>query len=192
MRGEIAMYRLGWIFVFLFIICVMTASAEFYKYVDERGVVRYTDDASRIPVPDMQKVQKYQEAPPQQPAAEETAPPESAPVAGDASQPVNQEAPEVSSDSAGLETGQKADPEKLRSMLEKEKDRLDVAYRNLKKELDDLQREKEAANTKNRVRAYNQRVLALNKKIEAYEMQRQELNEKIKAYNKTAGEEGNK
>ena len=53
--------------------------------------------------------------------------------------------------------------------------------------MESLELQKAEAKSRNQIKAYNQRVVELNRKIEAYEEQRRGLDQKISAYNQNAG-----
>lgn len=55
-------WRMGLIFGLVFILALAApATAEFYKYVDEAGNVRFTDDITQIPEDQRAKLEEYDE-----------------------------------------------------------------------------------------------------------------------------------
>lgn len=50
-----------WTFVILLLLVPMSSNAEFYKYRDENGVVRYTDNPLEIPKDQQGNVEAYRE-----------------------------------------------------------------------------------------------------------------------------------
>lgn len=49
------------VFIFLFLIAPSLVSAEFYKYRDENGVLRFTDNLQEVPESQREGVQQYHE-----------------------------------------------------------------------------------------------------------------------------------
>lgn len=178
------MYRIGLIVIVLCVFGAAAATAEFYKYVDQNGVVRYTDDASQIPDPEKAPVKKYKEVPlSPSPPAEEGVTRSPLPDDRESSAAAAGEKPEVKDASIEDTPVPSADFEQKRADLEKQKKRLDEDYRVLAKDLENLQAQRDEANTKRQVKAYNERAAALNRQIEAYEKKREALDKKVKAYN---------
>ncbi len=184
------------------------AQAEFYKYVDGDGNVRYTDDATKIPEAQRDAALKYPEAASDASDAAENDPlPVDTGPAGDAA-PDARDAGDAAPDAeaAGgpraLEGGgaPMAAPEQLtpedrnlgRQELEDRKTGLDAAYRALSAEVEAFQVQKPAADTVGGTAAYNERVAELNRKIQDYEERRQDLNRRIEEYNRAAGGERKK
>lgn len=177
------MYRIGWILIVLGLLAAGPAVAEFYKYVDPDGVVRFTDDPSQIPQ-SQQKVQKYAEAPPGTAAeAPAEAPSEATEAAPEPSPAAAQTPPTFAGSSPPP-----ADLEAWNQALEKQRQELDGIYKGLSAEMEAIESQRAEAKSKAQVKAYNERIAELNRKIEDYEKQRRDLNDQIKAYNeKTAG-----
>ncbi|MGD9367861.1 MAG: DUF4124 domain-containing protein [Desulfobacteraceae bacterium] len=147
------------------IICLCgPVSAEFYKYTDQDGNVRFTDDLSKVPADQRPNVTSYDEsrsAPPAAPA-KETEPgqrsPEQKPKTG------------ISADAQGKQL------EKKRSDLEKE-------YQTLMEEKSRLEAEWKNAKTVIEKQKINEKKVKLNEKISQYEKKRNDLNTEIEAYN---------
>jgi chromosome segregation ATPase len=169
-------------------LCASIAGADFYKYVDEDGNVRYTDDATLVPDAQKDAAIKYQEAPvsaspPAQ--VDAAAPPMDAadsPAEAERIQPVVRS----SAAAAAKEVAIPADRNQWRQQLEDEKDSLDESYRTLNAEIEAFQAEKAQADTPEEIMDYNERVTGLNQKIQAYEERRRNLNRQIEAYNSAA------
>lgn len=166
-------------------------SAEFYKYVDESGAVRFTDDFNQIPPALQPQAEKYSGIEASASAeAEDAPPPTSEPQAP---QPA-QEAPPVAetpaaAPGAGIAAAP-ADLETWRGELEKQKRELDGVHAGLTEEMTALESQKEKAKSKAEIKAYNDRVVELNRKIETYEKERLKLNEEVRSYNEKAAATG--
>ncbi|MBC2711046.1 MAG: DUF4124 domain-containing protein [Desulfosarcina sp.] len=159
---------------FLIVTLVLAAPvcAEIYKYIDENGQKRWTDDLSQVPKEQRTSVQRFESAEemPADAVADQTeqAPPES-PLETETEVPDTDEP----SETAGLS----------REALEKEKADLDTQYQQLleeRKQLEQIKPEAVSASTRAEL---NARISAYNSKTEQYETQLNAFNEKISAYN---------
>ena len=187
------MYRIGFAIIVISLLTAGSGLAEFYRYTDQSGAVRFTDDYSQIPESQRQQVKKYTEAP-ASPADSAAKTPQTgdnqAPDSREAPTPAAEEnAPSAAAASNAPAAGEEApvDWQKQRQELEKQKQALDKTYTRLAKEMESLELQKAEAKSRNQIKAYNQRVVELNRKIEAYEEQRRGLDQKISAYNQNAG-----
>jgi hypothetical protein len=146
--------------------------AEIYKYIDENGQKRWTDDLSQVP--------KEQQA-----AAQRIVTEEEKPVATTAGKGKKaKSAPSLEGNAAGPD-GAAADEtaELSREALEKEKADLDLMYQQLLEEREQIEKlTPEALNFKARAEL-NYRINAFNEKTEQYEAKSNTFKEKINAYN---------
>ena len=55
------MYLLKIIIPLVFLVFTGAASAEFYKYVDDKGHVHFTDDFNQVPADQRKQVREYEE-----------------------------------------------------------------------------------------------------------------------------------
>lgn len=159
-------------FLILFPILVVPVGAEFYRYIDENGQKRWTDDLSQVPKDQRASAQRLE-------SAEET------PTDGQADQ-------EQSDNPASAQKSEERDQNKpnesvevSREELEKEKAELDAFYQRLveeRKQLEQLQ--SEALSDEERV-ALKARILAFNAQTEQYDSQLNAFNEKIRVYNQS-------
>ncbi len=162
------MKKCAWIFVFLFM--SSPCSAEFYKYRDETGAIRFTDDLSQVPEDQREKASGYTEV--------STGP-------EDASAP-------------GAETAETAEPdapvqdEKKDAMqsLDAEAKRIDAMRAELEKEYNALVQEQERLNTEKvppkndyRVKQHSHALEELKAKRAQYDQKRQKYEAELKAYN---------
>jgi predicted RNase H-like nuclease (RuvC/YqgF family) len=166
------------------------AAAEIYHYVDNRGVIHYTNDLATIPEAYRQTAEASDEirlSPEQTEAAapgEKRDPP---PRAGSAP---SQEEPE---------TGKTDDPdayesleglqEKRRALL-KEKEKLEHQYQGLTQQRDQLKASREKLETKKQIKSYNQQVKELNEKISDYQQTRDALEAEIEQFNNQLRSQG--
>ncbi|MGD8492931.1 MAG: DUF4124 domain-containing protein, partial [Desulfobacterales bacterium] len=87
------MKAIKYLIFIIFLLFSANASAEFYKYVDENGNVKYTDDINEVPAAQRRNIRSYvesqsKEVPEQQEAVENQAEPEeSSPVEQQANVP---------------------------------------------------------------------------------------------------------
>jgi chromosome segregation ATPase len=156
--------------VFLLIGSLLIAApvcAEIYKYIDENGQKRWTDDLSQVPKeqrPTAQRVESIDETP-----ADVQAEPE----------------PQSESKTESKATDEPEQNAELnRKALEKEKADLDVKYQQLLDERKQLEQMKTEPQSKEDRATLKERISAYNTKTERYEAQLNEFNKKIQAYNK--------
>lgn len=133
------------------------AGAEFYKYRDANGVLRFTDDISEVPVDQRAKLKEYQSV----------VTPEPAKAADD-------QAAEQSPDRNKLEATVKG-LEAERAALEKEYQAIVQEDRRVKAAVGD------PANPVD-PEVYNEQLKALQQKINAYDARRQAFQEKAAAF----------
>ncbi len=148
------------------------SSAEFYKYKDESGVLRFTDDLTEIPKDQRPKMDAY-------------------------SEPDDFVTPEQKQQKIDAKKAQKAaeaakvvkDKDAMRLKLDNTKIALDKEYEELKKTKQDLidaraDAIKSAADTK----AHQEKVLQFNTRVEDLEKRRQAFAKEVDAFNKGPGE----
>ncbi len=148
------------------ILLSMPALGEYYRFVDENGMQRYTDDLSRVPRDQRPKVKAYESI-------------KSSPV-----QPTNSSdaVSEIGGNGEGKTWSEKAtnqadEFERMRTELEK-------TQQSLTAERDALLKQKPSAGAGDEVRkAYNARIQQLNAKITDYEKQHAAYKEKVAAFN---------
>ena len=147
-------------------ICIMlfllfaasTVSAEFYKYRDENGVLRFTDNLSEVPESQRKQVQSYQEI-------------------------KSKPEPEKKTGTVQKEASPKdplaAQAEKLRSekkLLDDEFNQLEVERKQL---LDDAKKERQT----DEEAAYQKRIEDFNAKIKVYDEKRMKYEEEVTKFN---------
>ena len=122
------------------------AFAQFYKYLDKQGVVRFTDDINQVPQDQRAAARSYSES-----QASGTS-------AAEESSTVKEEkpaAPEPPAASAAA-VGKGEDPiEATRARLEAQKKEVEAEYQALVKEKDRLAKEKGTKKTREEINTYN-------------------------------------
>lgn len=146
------------------------AFAEFYKYRDANGVLRFTDNLAEVPQDQRPNVSRYQQVEDfQAPAAQ---PPE----ATEANQREKRE--------SESESGRQAAEISARyKELNQKKAALDQEYTELTAAQQALAEERKSANTNSEVTALNQKVQQLNERIAAFEQKRSDFEQEVKAFN---------
>ncbi|MBU3951683.1 MAG: DUF4124 domain-containing protein [Proteobacteria bacterium] len=138
------------------LVMVVPVHGEYFRYVDDNGVVSYTDDLSKIPkkqridlkafVSEKQKTDQNFDMEKQAPIDEE---------------------PSDSQDKPGI------DEETAQQEFKALKESLDREFELLNKERDDLAMERKKITNKAAVQAFNQKASDLNDRIKAYESKKQ-------------------
>lgn len=162
------------------------ACAQFYKYLDKQGNMRFTDDINQVPESQRAKIRSYEESrAPAAPAAESVDGAEKKPAAGTgaAEAPVLS-AVSASSDEDSLDSG--------KARIEEMKKQVDTEYKALVKEKETLAKEKEARKTREEINDYNKRVEAFNQRAAKYESMSDDLRKKAEEYNDRVMEENAK
>lgn len=146
--------------------------AEIYKYTDENGQKRWTDDLSQVP--------KEQRAAAQQIEAEEEKPADATTKKAQRAQPQSP----LEANASVPDTGAASETAELnREVLEKEKAELDRLYQQLLEERELIEKlTPEALSFKARAEL-NDRINAFNQKTELYDAKSNTFKEKINAYN---------
>jgi hypothetical protein len=160
--------------VLLMVLClaVPAAFAEFYKYRDENGVLRFTDDLSMVPPDQRPKIDTYEEVKSSAPPPAAAAPAEAPAAAAD------EDRPKKALDATDV-SGVAAEHKRLdqrRKQLEKER-------QNLGRQKQALQQERARIETEEDARAYDAKVQQLNERIAGYEKRRAEFTEQAEALN---------
>ena len=161
-----------------------TASAEYYKYRDQNGVLRYTDNLADIPKDQRPKTETRSSTEDYLPAQE----PDEAKPEDKKAQEFNKKMEEqrqaishdMQSGSAGVN-------------LQRIKNSLDQEYAELMKEKEELLKFRGKIKTVSEGRDYSERVTALNKKNADFEARRQAFQKEAEAFNeKTKSADGKK
>jgi hypothetical protein len=143
------------------------ASAEYYRYTDEKGNVHFTDDPAMIPESQRKIAHEYMTA-------------NNDPETGKIESLDEAQTPAFSEDD--LED-REYDFEAVRKSLDKTKSDLDAEYKSLMKEKEQLEKHKKTIGTDAEAKKYNDNVSKLNEKIKSYDEIRKKFKAEVKAYN---------
>ena len=167
------------IFVLLsFLLFAVSASAEFYKYLDENGNVRFTDDINQVPEEQRAKISSYVESESEEPTPEQVVTQDSQPE-----QEQQENAAELIEDDTGKEGFEAA-----KKRIEALKQKLDEEYKALVEEGKQLAKERKTAVTNEQKLKFNQKVDDYNKRGESYQANLKEFEAQIEAYNARVNE----
>jgi predicted RNase H-like nuclease (RuvC/YqgF family) len=157
--------KIIWMIVPLIISLCSPVSADFYKYTDENGNIRFTDDLSRVPKNQRPDVKSYEES--------ESTPPPAAP------------APKKDAGQLPAETKSETDTglESQSKQIKDKKDNLDREYQALMKEKARLESEMKTSKPIDETIQFNQKISNLNEDIIKYDEKRKALNAEIEAFN---------
>ena len=164
--------------VTLLLVAILTgpAIAEIYKYVDETGNLRFTDDITQIPADQRKKMDTYKEIV-TDPDAVKAAQQERA-----AAYEQLQQDQEAANDAA-----QAADLEARAAKLKKTQAALKHEAEKLAKEREALGPQPSNAASASRLRVYNKNVDDYNQKLRAHQAKTQSLENELKTLNEDAG-----
>jgi hypothetical protein len=138
------------------------ASAEIYKYRDQNGILRFTDNLAEVPVEQRENMDQYQEI--------RTAP------------DVAEQAPDNASEQAVAQ-----DAQTVEKKLMDEKGILDSEY----SQLTEMRNSLEAApqsNTPEEIAAHENKIKDYNARLKIYEARQKAFREKVEEYNKASAE----
>ena len=152
------------------------AHAEFYKYRDESGVTRFTDDLSRVPEDQRPQADQYEEVVSSSEA--------------DVHDAYSEDALYADGDDLGeeIESGNEANTDESESVsrledLNNKKILLDGEYRSLMEEKAALENARDEFESQEALGAYNEKIVNLNERISDYETRRQTFSDEVDAFN---------
>jgi Domain of unknown function (DUF4124) len=173
------MKKLTWTIVIVFLALAGPVAAQFYRYIDQKGNLRFTDDYNKVPVEQRANIREYHETGKgsasvsretvteteraQTPGAESSVSPTIGLVA--------------TADDGTISL------KEFRTQIEKMKEQLDAEYLTLAKEKDTLAKKRDLKKTREELAAYNKSVDAFNQRAENYEKMSSKLSTLVDEYN---------
>lgn len=178
---------LPWVLAFALMFSALPAAGEFYKYVDENGDTRFTDDINQVPPAQRDRVSSYVESQSQQ---------NTEPAEGEINRqkPVDppSEKPKNAADIYAEDKPEEGYFQKTRKELDEMKNQLDAEYKAIIAEKEKLTAERETAKSREQIQAYNQKVEQLNERAAAYETKGAEYSQRVEEFNARIAEENSK
>jgi len=179
-NGETLMKYLKIFIIISFLMFSVSAAAEFYKYVDEEGNTRFTDDINQVPEAQRAKIRSYIESVSEDPSEQEATQENQA----DQTDQADQAAADQQANFPDLSGDEQESFEDAKNRIEKIKSEIDQEYTALLKEKKQLAQEKEQAKTRKQIIEFNKKVESMNKRVRAYEEKGKAYQAQIDAYNK--------
>jgi hypothetical protein len=159
------------------------AFAQYYKYLNKQGDVRFTDDINQVPREQRDTARTYPES------QVSDKPPEQESAAVKEEKPAGPSLTAASA-TAGAEGEDPVEGARLR--LEAFKKEIEAEYQSLVKEQDRLAKEKAAQKTREQINAYNKGVEAFNQRAESFDKSNNELRKLVEDYNALVDEANSK
>lgn len=159
--------------LFILLLFSVNAQAEFYRYTDENGTVRFTDDLSVVPADQRPEISTYSE--PDDKLTEE----EKAAKQAARQQAIKNQAPKLPEEDSksaapgASNAGSEKEYQAAKSRLDKMRGELDQEYEEIMAEVKEVEDLKKNVKRASATRALNSRIRELNTRIATYQQQRQ-------------------
>jgi hypothetical protein len=176
-----------WVLAMALMLFIPPASAEFYKYVDEQGNTRFTDDINQVPPEQRKGLKSYVES-----ESRSESESESEPARTDAPSKPSADNSQTAADIYADDPPKEGYYEKTRQELDAMKSELDAEYRAIMEEKEILTQERELAKSREQIQAYNKKVEQLNERAAAYEKKGAEYSKRVEAFNAEIAEQNSK
>ena len=159
-----------WIILISIVLFSMSASAEYYRYVDKDGNVHYTDDLTSVPENQRTDINEYTGF---QDGSNDQAKDEQ-----------KEETPEPLLEKERVKNRPDLDKfSEIKKQLDQKKEKLDEEYKALMGEREDIEKNKNKYRSKSQTKKYNKAILEFNGKIEDYEKRKNLFNKEVEEYN---------
>ncbi len=135
--------------------------AQIYRYIDDTGQTRWTDDLNRVPLHQRQTAAQFED--------------------------VEADAPQTGKKKLAAPVGKaqnSIDFKVTRESILRERAELENQYQHLKKERQRIEKMKANAGDNANQAALNKQILEFNVKTDKYELRKQSLSEKVQRYNR--------
>jgi hypothetical protein len=183
-----SMKKLTWTILLIFLLLAGPVAAQFYRYIDQNGNLRFTDDISKVPAEQRANIHEYCESEKSQaPSSRETVTKAARPPAEKAGANEVQANNVVSTGTDGAGSS-----EELRTRIEKMIGLLEAEHLALMKRQETIAKGRDSIKSREELAAYNKSVDAFNQRAENYEKMSSHLNELIDEYNALLPEKNSK
>ena len=167
----------------IFIIIVFLsapASAQFYKYIDEDGNIRFTDDINQVPENQRATVKSYEEA-----VSDTDVATEADQSNGEVSTNAQQKAAAAGA-AVDIDLG---DLDAAYNQLKALRQEIDKEYKDLVVEKETLAKGKAEAKTREQVLEYNAKVKQFNERAKVHQQKSKKYEAQVDAYNATVSQQ---
>ncbi len=161
------MNKMTWSICLVIIFLCTPVFGEFYKFVDENGNVKYTDDLNKVPEEQRPKAKTYIE---------------SVGITEEEADVSDVKKKETTSDST-------AELDQIKMQLDQDTVELKKEYDAMMKEQKALAEEQEKAKTRILVKQHNKKVVVFNEKAAQYATKRKALDERVNEFNSAVKED---